>query len=122
MATVRLARLRSGVSQSPRASALPATVPKRPPSESDAAGPEPNRKRPPNRATSLPAASGAIVYGRASALSAPTRADRRGRSAVRPYYPLERNSKNAVLRIVALLLPGRPKGAEQCSTAGEGSP
>jgi hypothetical protein len=40
---------------------------------------------------------------------------------VRRYYPLERNSKNAVLRIVAVTRPGLPKASER-STTGERRP
>jgi hypothetical protein len=81
IATARLARLRSGIPQSPRASALPATVSNRPPSVASAAGPERNRKRPPNLAARRPVESGASAYGTAEACRAPTRTDRRGRSA-----------------------------------------
>jgi hypothetical protein len=81
MATASLARLRSGIPQSPRASALPATVSNRPPSEAFARGPERNKKCLPNLAARRPVRSGASAYGTAEVCRAPTRIDRRGRSA-----------------------------------------
>jgi hypothetical protein len=81
MATAHLARLRSGIPQSPRASALPATVSNRPPSEASAGGPERNKKCLPNLAAKRPVRSAASAYGTAEACRAPTRIDRRGCSA-----------------------------------------
>src|SRR5215204_835925 len=81
ISTARLARLRSGIPQSPRASALPATVSNRPPSEASAGGPERNKNCLPNFAAKPPIKSGASAYGTAEACRAPTRIDRRGRSA-----------------------------------------
>ncbi len=81
MATARLAHLRSGISQPPRISGSAGTVSNKPPSEASAGGPERNRKRLPNLAARRPVGSGASAYGTADVCSAPTRTDRRGRSA-----------------------------------------
>jgi hypothetical protein len=83
-ATARLTRLRPDIPQPPRTSALPVTVSNRPPSVASAGDPERNRKRPPNLAQRRPVGSGASAYGTTEACRAPTRTDRRGRSARPP--------------------------------------
>ena len=64
MATARLARLRSGIPQSPRTSAFAGTVSNKPPSEASDGGPERNRKRPPNLAARHPVGRERVRDGR----------------------------------------------------------